>query len=85
LDEPEAALSPLRQISMLRRIHELVNRESQFIISTHSPILMAYPEAKIFELTEEGIFEKRLEETNHYALMKQFFDDKDRLLHHLLQ
>lgn len=85
LDEPEAALSPLRQMSMLSRIHELVNQESQFIISTHSPIIMAYPDAKIIQLTEEGIEETTLEETNHYAIMKQFFDDKERLLHHLLQ
>jgi predicted ATPase len=84
LDEPEAALSPLRQMSMLTRIHDLVNENSQFIIATHSPIIMAYPEAKIFEFTEEGIHERTLEETNHYRIMKQFFDDKDRMLHHLL-
>ncbi|MRG88080.1 AAA family ATPase [Salinibacillus xinjiangensis] len=83
LDEPEAALSPLRQLSMLARIHELVHQGSQFLISTHSPILMAYPEAKIIELTEDGMQEVRLEETHHYQIMKQFFDDRDRLLHHL--
>ncbi|WP_139187780.1 AAA family ATPase [Bacillus tuaregi] len=85
LDEPEAALSPLRQLSMLARIHELVNQESQFIISTHSPIIMAYPQAKILQLTEEGIMETILEDTNHYRMMKQFFDDKERILHHLFQ
>ncbi|WP_338453297.1 AAA family ATPase [Niallia oryzisoli] len=85
LDEPEAALSPLRQLSLLARINELVNQESQFIISTHSPIIMAYPKAKIFELTEEGIIETTLENTNHYIMMKQFFDDKERMLHHLFQ
>lgn len=84
LDEPEAALSPLRQMSMLTRIHDLVNENSQFIIATHSPIIMAYPDAKIFEFSEEGIRECKLEETNHYRIMKQFFDDKNRLLHHLL-
>ncbi|WP_312469921.1 AAA family ATPase [Neobacillus sp.] len=84
LDEPEAALSPLRQMSMLTRIHDLVNENSQFVIATHSPIIMAYPDAKIFEFTEEGIKESTLEETNHYRIMKQFFDDKDRMLHHLL-
>ncbi|MFJ7729497.1 AAA family ATPase [Neobacillus sp. NPDC097160] len=84
LDEPEAALSPLRQMSMLTRIHDLINENSQFIIATHSPIIMAYPDAKIFELTEEGISESKLEETNHYRIMKQFFDDKNRMLHHLL-
>ena len=43
LDEPEAALSPMRQLAMLRRIHDLVADSSQLIIATHSPILMAYP------------------------------------------
>lgn len=84
MDEPEAALSPLRQLSMLSRIHELAQDESQFIIATHSPILMAYPNSVIYEFTQEGIQQKPLEETNHYTLMKQFFDDKERLLHHLL-
>ncbi|MCR2822298.1 AAA family ATPase [Lederbergia panacisoli] len=84
LDEPEAALSPLRQLSMLAQIHELVRNGSQFIIATHSPIIMSYPHSKIIELSEGGAKETLLEETNHYSIMKQFFDDKDRLLHHLL-
>ncbi|MGG4266252.1 AAA family ATPase [Peribacillus simplex] len=85
LDEPEAALSPLRQISMLARINELVQQGSQFIISTHSPIIMAYPDAQILQISDEGMNEVTLEESNHYLLMKQFFEDKDRLLHHLFQ
>ncbi|MGE1164859.1 AAA family ATPase [Peribacillus simplex] len=85
LDEPEAALSPLRQISMLARINELVQQGSQFIISTHSPIIMAYPDAKILQISDVGMNEVTLEESNHYLLMKQFFEDKDRLLHHLFQ
>ncbi|CAM3378693.1 AAA family ATPase [Aeromicrobium ponti] len=84
LDEPEAALSPLRQMSMLTRIHDLVNEHSQFIIATHSPIIMAYPTAAIYEFSEEGIIEKKLEETNHYRIMKQFFDNQKRMIHHLL-
>lgn len=84
LDEPEAALSPIRQLSMLTRIHQLVQEGSQLIISTHSPILMSYPDAKIFQLTDKGLCNVTLEETDHYVTMKQFFDDKDRLLHHLL-
>lgn len=84
LDEPESALSPLRQISMLSRINELVQQNSQLIISTHSPILMAYPNAKIIEITEKGMHETSLEQTNHYLIMKQFFEDQERLLHHLL-
>ncbi|NHM33899.1 AAA family ATPase [Neobacillus terrae] len=85
LDEPEASLSPLRQLSMLARIHELVLEGSQFIISTHSPILMAYPDSKMIQLAESGMKETRLEETDHYLMMKQFFEDKDRVLHHLFQ
>ncbi|MFC7687068.1 AAA family ATPase [Ureibacillus sp. GCM10028918] len=85
LDEPEAALSPLRQMSMLARINELVHRGSQFIISTHSPIIMAYPNAKIMQISEEGISESTLEDTQHYSIMKQFFENKDRMLHHLFQ
>ncbi|QOR67954.1 AAA family ATPase [Cytobacillus suaedae] len=83
LDEPEAALSPLRQLSLLARINELINQGSQFIISTHSPIIMAYPDAKIIQLTEEGMAELQLEDTYHYSIMKQFFDNRDRLLQHL--
>lgn len=83
LDEPEAALSPLRQMTMLARINELVNKGSQFIIATHSPIIMAYPNAKIIQITEEGLSESKLEDTQHYSIMKQFFADKNRILHHL--
>lgn len=85
LDEPEAALSPARQLSLLSRINELVQQGSQLIISTHSPIIMAYPHAKLLQLTTEGMNETSLEETDHYTVMKQFFDDKDRLLHYLFQ
>jgi predicted ATPase len=85
LDEPEAALSPLRQMSMLARINELVNKGSQFIISTHSPIIMAYPNAKIFVLSERGMMETSLENTPHFSIMKQFFDDKDRMIYHLFK
>ncbi|WP_040286283.1 AAA family ATPase [Sporosarcina koreensis] len=85
LDEPEAALSPVRQLAMLARIHELAEDGSQFIISTHSPILMAYPDAVIYQIDEQGIEEALLEETSHYSVLKQFFEDRDRLLHHLFK
>jgi len=84
LDEPEAALSPLRQLSMLARIHELVEQGSQFIIATHSPILMAYPEATIYNLTPDGIEEKELEETEHFIIMKQFMNNRERMLAELM-
>ncbi|MBC6974236.1 AAA family ATPase [Bacillus sp. Xin] len=85
LDEPEAALSPMRQLSMLIRMNELAGQGAQFIIATHSPILMAYPESAIYSLTQEGIRESTLEETEHYQTTKLFFENRDRLFHHLFQ
>ena len=66
LDEPEAALSPMRQLSVLARIHQLVQANAQFVISTHAPILMAYPDAWIYRLDEDGITRLSYEETEHY-------------------
>ncbi|SEB58257.1 AAA family ATPase [Paenibacillus sp. GP183] len=83
LDEPEAALSPLRQMAMLSRIHELVQKNSQFIISTHSPILMAYPDSLIYNLTPFGIETRTLEETDHYIIMKQFLNNKEMMIKEL--
>ncbi|WP_066191287.1 AAA family ATPase [Gracilibacillus timonensis] len=85
LDEPEAALSPLRQLSLLSRLDELVHQGSQFVIATHSPMLMAYPHVRILELSEDGLQEKALEETSHYTVMKQFFEDRGRLFYHLFR
>lgn len=85
LDEPEAALSPMRQLAMLRRIHDLVADSSQFIIATHSPILMAYPGAKIIKLDDAGPREVAYEETEHYQVTKQFFDRRERMLAQLLE
>jgi predicted ATPase len=79
LDEPEAALSPLRQLAMLALMHQLVESNGcQFVIATHSPILMAYPEAWIYELTEAGIERVTYEHTEHYRLTKDFLDDPNR-------
>lgn len=85
LDEPEAALSPFRQMAMLSRIHELVGRRSQFIISTHSPILMAYPDSLMYQLTPDGIKETTLEETDHYIIMKEFVNRREGMLKELLR
>lgn len=85
LDEPEAALSPLRQMAMLTRIHELVQQNSQFIIATHSPILMAYPDAQIYNLTPSGIEIQTLEETDHYLIMKEFLNNKDKMIQQLFE
>lgn len=83
LDEPEAALSPSRQFTLLARMADLVKQDSQFIIATHSPIVMAFPDADIFVLRDDGIVRTRYEETEHYALTKQFLDNPQRMLKHL--
>ena len=75
LDEPEAALSPQRQLALMVRIHQLVQAGSQFVISTHSPILLAYPGATIFHLDRTGIRQTRYEETEHYAVTRAFLQD----------
>jgi predicted ATPase len=85
LDEPEAALSPSRQMAALLRIHQLVQCHSQLIIATHSPILMAYPNAKILHLSEEGIRQAKYEETEHFRLSKGFFENPARYVHELLR
>lgn len=79
LDEPEAALSPLRQMTMVARLHELVCQGSQFIIATHSPVIMAYPEAVIYEIKED-IKKVRYEETEHYKVMRDFLNNKEKML-----
>lgn len=84
LDEPEAALSPNRQLAALAAIHELVSNDSQFIIATHSPILMAYPRAKILHLDGDGIQEVSYTDTEHYAVTKHFLNDYQRTLEQLL-
>jgi predicted ATPase len=84
LDEPEAALSPQRQLSALVRMHDLVNLESQFIIATHSPIIMAYPDAFIYSCSPRGLERVAYEETEHYRVMRQFILDPKRMLHLLV-
>ena len=84
LDEPEAALSPSRQMSMLVRMQELINANSQFIIATHSPILMAYPDADIHVLGDSGIEKTNYKDTEHYQITRSFVNDPDGLLKKLL-
>jgi predicted ATPase len=75
LDEPEAALSPTRQLAMLVRMHELVRDKSQFVIATHSPILMAYPDAWIYQIGKRGLERVEYEETDHYLVARRFLAD----------
>ncbi|MFT3839303.1 MAG: AAA family ATPase [Myxococcaceae bacterium] len=85
LDEPEAALSPQRQLSLLRVMHDLIAQGSQFIVATHSPLLLAYPDARIYQLGGSGIETVRYEETEHYALTRDFLMDPARYLRRLFE
>lgn len=80
LDEPEAALSPQRQLAALRRIHELAQAGSQFVIATHSPILMAYPDAWLYHCTADGVQLSTAEETGHFQVMRDFVVNPKRML-----
>ncbi len=85
-DEPEAALSPQRQLSLLVIIHEICkNPDAQFIIATHSPILLAYPEATIYSCDGDAIQRNAYTDTDHYQITKRFLDNPERYLHHLFQ
>lgn len=85
LDEPEAALSPARQLTLLARMHQLIRQGSQFIIATHSPILMAYPDATILALGENGLAPVRYEDTEHYLLTRQFLNNPQGILRQLFE
>lgn len=79
LDEPEAALSPQRQLSLLAIMHDLVeDKHSQFIIATHSPILMAYPGARIYRLSSSGLERCEYTETEHYTITRDFLNSPER-------
>jgi predicted ATPase len=85
LDEPEAALSPTRQLAMLVRMHELVRNKSQFVIATHSPILMAYPDARIYQIGKRGLEQVAYEETDHYVVARRFLADPQGQMKSLLE
>ncbi|MBI4600813.1 MAG: AAA family ATPase [Planctomycetes bacterium] len=85
LDEPEAALSPSRQLAFLKVIHDLEKpRQAQFLISTHSPILLAYPGATLLSLDGDAIQEVKYEDTEHYRITRDFLQCPERYLKHLL-
>jgi len=85
LDEPEAALSPSRQMSLITRIHDLILKRSQFIIATHSPIIMAYPNAWIYMLNDSGIEKVPYTETEHYQVTRDFMNNYKRMLEILME
>lgn len=84
LDEPEAALSPSRLLTLLAEIHRLERQGSQFIIATHSPILLAYPGACVLELSEDGIEQMDYRDTQHYQITRRFLENPERMLSILL-
>lgn len=86
LDEPEAALSPQRQLSFLVLIHDVLRKfkNAQFIISTHSPILLAYPKAQILSFDEGYVHEVAYEETGSYQVVRRFLTDREDFLEELL-
>jgi predicted ATPase len=85
LDEPEAALSPQRQLAFLGAMHELVQRESQFIIATHSPIIMAYPHATIYEFAPSGIRQVAWRDTEHFRVTQAFLNRPEQMMRMLFE
>lgn len=85
LDEPEAALSPARLLTLIAEIDSLVKANSQFIIATHSPILMAVPNAQIYQFTEDGVESVSYQQTEHYQLTRRFLENPDQMLRYLLE
>ena len=84
LDEPEAALSPQRQLSFLKIVHDLEKPgHAQFLIATHSPILLGYPGAVLFDLDGEGIQEIRYRDTKHFLITRDFLNSPERFFKHL--
>jgi hypothetical protein len=85
LDEPEAALSPQRQLAVLAKMNELVNSGSQFVIATHSPILMAYPESMIYMCSSDGVSPIKYEDTEHFHVTRDFLLNRERMLRILFE
>lgn len=84
LDEPEAALSPMRLMRLMVCMQRLVEKNSQFIISTHSPILMTFPDSEVLEITQTGIGLVNYKDTEHYIVTKRFMDAPEKIIESLL-
>ncbi|SIT89245.1 AAA family ATPase [Edaphobacillus lindanitolerans] len=83
LDEPEAPLSPSKQLVLMSMLNDMVAQGAQFLISTHSPILMAYPDADLYEIRDGRLEAASFEEIEHVRMTKDFLDAPDRFLRHL--
>ena len=84
MDEPESALSPNRQLQFLALMHDYCKRGAQFVIATHSPIIMAYPDARIYVFGADGIREVPYEETEHFRVTRAFLSHPRKVLDMLL-
>jgi len=84
LDEPEAALSPRGIIRLMQRMDELLALDSQFIISTHSPMLLAFPGAEVYQIRAEGIESVRFQDTDHYRTSVRFLQNPESAVEEIL-
>lgn len=85
LDEPEAALSPRSQLALLAMIGEMVSTGSQLIVATHSPLLLAYPEARIYSFDKTPIARETFETLDHVQITRDFLHEPGRYLRHLFE
>ena len=85
LDEPEAALSPMRIMRLMWHMRRLVDDESQFIVSTHSPMIMALPGADVIQIDDDGLSHVDYRDTAHYQVMRRFLEDPERMLGYLYE
>ena len=83
LDEPEAPLSPINQLALISMMKEMIKQKAQFIIATHSPILMAFPEAEILLIENDEIIKVPYNELEHVTLTRDFLNNPENFLRHL--
>lgn len=85
MDEPEAPLSPNRQLTLIAMLKQMIDQDAQFIIATHSPILLAYPNASIYNFTGGRIEEAQYETLEHVQITRDFLNNPQAYLRHLLE
>lgn len=85
MDEPEAALSPQRQLALLVQMVRMARAGAQFVVASHSPILLGAPDARIFSFDENGVRPCTYEETGSYQLTRLFLENRERLIEQLLR
>ena len=84
LDEPEAALSPRGIIRLMQNINRLVRQNCQFIIATHSPMLLCFPDAEVYQIGEKGIDSVRFQDTDHYRTTVRFLQNPESTIEDIL-